>query len=371
VRETFLSLPGAAPGTEHRLAVLGFGDPAARPQVYVQGGLHADEGPGMIAARALGDRLAAAEAAGRLAGAVTVVPCANPIGLGQRVLGTGVGRFDLADGLNFNRAYPDLAAAAAPALGAALGPDPAANVAAARAALRDALGADPAVTPAARLKRMLLGLALDADVALDLHCDAEAELHLYGLTPQADALAPLAARLGARAVLLADVSGENPFDEAPSRPWVDLAARFPDRPIPLACLAATVELRGAAQVDHGLAARDADALMDWFADIGVVEGTPPPPAAPRCAPTPLAGSEPVIAPAPGLAVFAMPLGALARAGDRVADILDPVTGALTPVLAGADGVLYARAATRLVAAGDRLGKIAGADARRTGALLGP
>ena len=36
---------------------------------------------------------------------------------------------------------------------------------------------------------------------LDLHCDAEATLHLYGLTPQAGLCAELGALLGAEAVL--------------------------------------------------------------------------------------------------------------------------------------------------------------------------
>ena len=48
------------------------------------------------------------EAEGRITGEIVLVPSANPIGLAQSVLGDHVGRFNLADGINFNRGYPDL-----------------------------------------------------------------------------------------------------------------------------------------------------------------------------------------------------------------------------------------------------------------------
>jgi hypothetical protein len=103
-----ITLPGFGSGTTHALTLLTFGDPGARPHVHVQGGLHADEGPGMLAARMLADRLGRRRREGRLRGCVTVLPAANPIGLGQFVLGDHAGRFDLYDGRNFNRDYPDL-----------------------------------------------------------------------------------------------------------------------------------------------------------------------------------------------------------------------------------------------------------------------
>jgi len=52
-------------------------------------------------------------------------------------------------------------------------------VAVARAALRAACAELPAGTELQSLRRTLLGLAIDADVVLDLHCDNEALLHLY------------------------------------------------------------------------------------------------------------------------------------------------------------------------------------------------
>jgi hypothetical protein len=304
-------------------------------------------------------------------GEIVVVPVANPLGLNQRMLGAMVGRFDLADGANFNRHYPDLVETAAAAVGDRLTGDEAHNRDLIRAALAEAVAASPALTPAEHLKRTLLELAIGADVVLDLHCDSEAVMHLYTLTPQAEDFAPLAALLGCEAVLLATESGDEPFDEACSTPWLRLSERFPDRPIPLACLATTVELRGQADVSHAMAAADAEALIGFMTIRGALEGPAPevPPA--RCEPTPLAGSMPLTAPAAGIVVYRRDVGERVAAGDVVAEIVCPLTGAVTPVPAETDGVLFARAATRFAAAGKRLGKVAGRDATRAGKLLSP
>ncbi|HYF55675.1 MAG TPA: succinylglutamate desuccinylase/aspartoacylase family protein, partial [Salinarimonas sp.] len=359
MRTDTIPLGGHAPGLQAALTVHRFGTPGARPLVYVQGALHADEIPGMIAAHHLRGRLEALEAAGRVRGEIVLVPVANPLGLNQRMLGGMVGRFDLADGANFNRHYPDLVAAVAEAVGGRLTDDEAGNRDLIRAALADAVAASPATTPAEHLKRTLLGLAVTANVVLDLHCDSEAAMHLYTLTPHAEDVAPLAALLGCEAVLLATESGDEPFDEACSTPWLRLAERFPDRPVPLACLAATVELRGQADVSHELAAADAEALAAFMTIRGAIEGPAPrvPPA--RCRATPLEGSEPLIAPRAGMVVFHRDVGERVAAGDVIAEIVCPVSGDVTPVATASDGVLFARSASRFAAAGKRLGKVAG------------
>jgi predicted deacylase len=363
-------LPGA-PGVAQRLRVLRFGTPGRGPKAVIQAALHADEVPGILVAKVLREALQSLEAEGALRGEVVLLPYANPPGLGQHLLGQHHGRFDLADGQNFNRAHAELGAAAAEAVGARLGGDATANVALVRAALREAAAALPAVTPTQDLKRQLVQLAIDADLVLDLHCDAQAVLHLYALTPQADDAAELGALLGAQAVLLATDSGDSPFDEACSRPWLLLQQRFPQAALPLACFSATVELRGEADTDHALARQDAQALLAFLRRRGVLAGAPGPLPAARCVPTPLAGSEPITAPAAGVVVFHVAPGERVEAGDVVADLVDADTGAVTPLRARSAGLLYARTSTRWAMPGKRLAKIAGTSLARTGKLLSP
>jgi uncharacterized protein len=208
-------------------------------------------------------------------------------------------------------------------------------------------------------------------MVLDLHCDGEADVHLYTHTSQAAEIQPLADDLGASAILLADVSGDNPFDEAASRPWAELAERFPEKPIPKGCIAATVELRGEADVSHALAHIDAEAIVQTLGRQGHADLPRPPSRGASCAPTPLAGSEALEAPVAGLVVYAATTGRRVAEGALIAEIVDPVSGETTPVRASTTGVFYARACTRFATAGRRLGKIAGATPFRNGNLLSP
>ncbi len=145
-------------------------------------------------------------------------PLPIPSAWARSLHGDHSGRFDFYDGRNFNRDYPDLSKSAAARVEGRLGPDPAANVALIRAALAEALDEAEPQGPADTLRHSLLRLALPADVVLDLHCDGEAEVHLYTQPASLDRIEPLAAFTGARALLLADESGGHPFDEALSAP---------------------------------------------------------------------------------------------------------------------------------------------------------
>ena len=252
-----IALSPLAPGANLSLTLHRFGREGARPRVYVQAALHADEIPGMIVAHHLREQLRALEAEGRIEGEIVLVPSANPIGLAQKVLAVPVGRFDLATGTNFNRGYPNVIEAVAARIEATLTGEADTNVRLIREALLAELSAIKPENATDVLKKTLLELAIDADYVLDMHCDAEAAVHLYTHTLSSDELAPLAAFLGARAVLVADVSGDDPFDEACSRPWAELAAKFPDRPIPMACHATTLEFRGEMDVADELAGPDA------------------------------------------------------------------------------------------------------------------
>lgn len=364
-RETIV-LPAIAPGTRREITVLRFGQPGARPKAYLQAGLHADELPGMLVLHRLARRLEAAEVTGE----IVIVPVANPIGLAQHEAGYLRGRYDASSTGNYNRGYPDLVSEAAARLDGTLGADAAANVAAIRGAMAAVLAEARPVGEVDALRHALTGLALDADIVLDLHADNEALVHLYLGTPLWPGAADLAADLGARAVLLAEVSGGNPFDEALGGPWWALARRFPEAAIPPACLAATVELRSNNAVDARLAEDDAAAIERFLIRRGVIAGEAGPLPRLLCEATPLEAMQQVVAPAAGIVVYRARLGDSLRAGDVVAEIVDPL-GATVPVVARTDGLLFARHDQPYAWTGRIIGKIAGAAAlpERRGKLL--
>ena len=86
---------------------------------------------------------------GRLNGQVTVVPQANPLGIGQFRQGRILGRFHDATGHNFNRGFDQSAAMAQPS------------------------------TNVQHWQKSLVQLAASAQVVLDLHTDDEALPYLY------------------------------------------------------------------------------------------------------------------------------------------------------------------------------------------------
>ena len=363
-------LTGNTPGVSVSLQSLHYGTPGRGPKATLQAALHADEIPGLLVAHHLRERLATLEAEGRILGEVVLVPVANPIGMTQRVLQAVEGRFDLASGENFNRHYADLFDGVVKRVDGQLGADPTQNVALVRAALREGAAALPERSTLESLRRTLLGLSIDADIVLDLHCDSEAVMHLYTETSAWPQVEPLARFLGAQAALLAEVSGDHPFDEACSTIWPRLAARFgAATPIPNACVAVTVELRGEADVSHDRAALDAQALIDYLAWRGVIADAPVqlPPA--QCEPTPLAGSIPVTAPHGGVVVYLRDPGARVASGEHLADLVEPMTGVVTPLLSPVDGVLYARETRRFVPANTSVLRVAGREALRQGNLL--
>ncbi len=363
-----------SPGTQRELLSLHYGPAGTGRKAVIQASLHADEVPGLLVAHHLRRRLAGLEAEGALRGEVVLVPFANPIGLSQRVLQAFEGRFELTSGENFNRHYADLVPAAADLLEPRLRAGAEASVATVREALREACAALPVTTELESLRRVLLTLATDAEVVLDLHSDNEAVLHLYTATDLWGDIEPLARLMGSRTVLVADRSGDDPFDEACSMTWPRLAEELTKRlgrpvTLPHACVAVTVELRGEHDVDHALAAADADALLAYLAWRGLLDGAPARLPALACEPTPLAGSIPVVAPHGGVVVFLRELGDTVRRGEPLVEVVNPLDGVATVLASPTDGVFYARESRRFVPAGTRVAKVAGREAVRSGKLL--
>lgn len=363
------ALAETALGTHRELVSFHYGISGAGQKIYIQASLHADELPGMLVAHHLRSRIEALETAGKLNGEIVIVPVANPIGMAQMMMRTHLGRFDIGTGENFNRHYPTLFDGVAERVANLLTDDASSNVKQIRQAMQAVLAGQSATTEISSLRKTLLSLACDADVVLDLHCDCDAVLHLYTATPLWPQAEPLARYLGAWATLLATESGDNPFDEACSQTWWQLAEHFPQYPIPLSCLSVTVELRGMSDVSHEQANVDADAIISFLQHRGVISGTSRlmPPL--KYAATPLAGAESIATPVSGVVAFLHEPGDWVKVGEAVAEVINPITGDVHTLVSATEGVIYAQENHHFAIAGMWLVKVAGSTPFRTGKLL--
>jgi len=372
MRHQIHELIAPVPGTARQIHSFHFGPEQAESKIYIQSSLHADELPGMLVAWHLKARLAQLAAAGCLRSEIVLVPIANPAGLEQVLMDTPLGRYELESGQNFNRRFVDLSDEVGNQIEHLLGDDPQHNVQLIRNALSHALAAHTAETQLQSQRLVLQRLACDADMVLDLHCDFEAVAHLYTTPAAWSQVEPLARYIGSEANLLATDSGGQSFDECFTLVWWQLQQRFGKRfPIPMGSFSVTVELRGQGDVNHGLAALDCQAIIDYLIHFGAITGDVAPlPDLPYPA-TPLAGVEPVATPVGGLLVFSALPGEYLEAGQLIAEIIDPITDRVTPVHCQKAGLLYARSLRRMATAGMVIGHVAGSEAYRSGYLLSP
>ncbi len=359
-----INLPTISPGTQRFIEIYRYGNPTAGKKVYIQAGLHADEAPGFLVAHHLKKLLNISE----LHCEIILVPIANPIGLSQWKDDILHGRFHFSSSINFNRQHLELTENVEERIAKLLSHDTGENVSLIRKHFKKAIEETTTEDDAEFLKKQLLILAHDADIVLDLHCDNEALLHLYLGTPLWPDASDLAAYLGAEVTLLARNSGDNPFDEACSKIWWDLAAAFPGFPIPTACLSATVELRGAADTDPEIAQKDALNIIRFLQYRGFIGGLPPHVPPLKNDATPLTGVDYISATAAGIVVYLKKLGEQVREGEVVAEIVDPFSENTSeerhPVRSRTDGILFTRNTDRFAYPGRILAKIAGSSPLR-------
>ena len=360
-------LPSMSPGSGRAIAYHRFGRRGARPKAYLQAAIHANELPGAMALHHLMPMLADADRRGLVKGEVVVVPTVNPIGLAQLVGNNHLGRYDFLGRENFNRNWLDLSDAVAERLDGTLGADTQKNVEAIRAALGQALAAMKPVTELQTLRVEIMKLAADADIVLDLHCDAEAALHLF--ISRRDWPGPaqaLAADLGVAATLYNEPYPQSlTFSGVNSALWARLAERFPRARIPQACLSATVEYRGQHDVNHELGESDARNLYRFFVRQKLIIGRAGPLPRLKAQATPIGGMDVGYAPRAGMVVYHVPKGAKVRKGAPVCEVIDPADArgpkARTQVMARTDGILFSRKLDGRVAwPGAVLFRIAGA-----------
>jgi predicted deacylase len=356
-------IPASSLANARTLTEIRYGDQKAVNKAYIQAGLHADEAPGFLVMHHLINLLDSADAAGKIDGHILLVPVANPIGISQWRDERLQGRFDFFDSINFNRRHLDITVQIAKRVKNRLQDSPRENVTLIRKTAGKVLGSLAPRDEAAYLKHLLLTLAVDADVVLDLHCDDQALIHVYLGTPLWPEAADLSAQLGAEVTLLAEDSGVTPFDEACSRTWWNLAEKYPDYPIPSACLAATVELRGISDVSHARGAQDAGNIFLFLQRRGFIQGVPPEVPPLRNQATPLRGVEHIKAQAPGVVVFLKKPGDRITKGDVIAEIVNPLEevakNRITRVKSSIEGLLFSINTDRYARPDRILAKIAG------------
>ncbi len=357
-----ISLKSPSPGTTRFLTVHRYGTPGDLPKVYMQAGIHADELPGVMAIHHLIPMLDEAAEAGRIRGEIVLVAYANPIGMGQRIWGTTLGRNAFSGSGNFNRDWPHLTEAVAANLSDGLDQNVERACAQVRVAMREAAAALPRSTADEELVAILLGLAIDADTVLDIHCDRWSTKHLFADDATEDLAIGLASDLAIPATLMSDVR-DHSFEGAAGVVWRALRRVMEGADhIPSVCFSATVELRGRSDVSDVLGQEDAEGLMRFLIRRGHVTGEieerPP-----QNAPFRLDQVEVIPSPAAGMLSYRVTPGDSIEKGQVIADLINPEAEnpleGRTEIRAGTSGFLIALADMPQIGPGERVCMIAG------------
>ncbi|MEH6446739.1 MAG: succinylglutamate desuccinylase/aspartoacylase family protein [Oceanospirillaceae bacterium] len=361
-----IALKSPSPGTRRFLTVHTFESNKEGPKVYLQAALHADEWPGLLALQHLLESLIDLDKEGKLRGTIVVVPYANPIGMDQKINGTVLGRQSFSAEGNFNRHWPDLSNVVTDLMEN----KQSVSVAKIRSALLASVAQLPTHTPLNQLKATLLSLSIDADYVLDVHCDSEALVHIYGNYRHQEQLAVLAQYMRSPVILLEDEPGGSPFDAAHVLPWIAAEKNG----IAASCFSTTIELRGFADVSDELAIQDAQGLLGFLASQGVVDIEKKTIAPFMSTATNLDAVDSVMAPSSGIISWKVSVGDVVKKQQLIAEIVDIESenpqNSRTPIYSRTCGMLFARAMGKLVSEGDNVGKIAGSETLETvGGLL--
>jgi predicted deacylase len=343
-----IQLAGDVPGNSIELRVLRFeGKNEKAATAYLQSSLHGSELPGQAALHFLVPMLEKAERESRVAGNITVVPQANPIGSAQWLSHQHLGRFEYFSNVNFNRSFPLLETFDTSGL---------AQVDAPKAL-------------AERLKAQLLRLALPHEIVLDLHCDDESESYLYIHRAFLPEMYDLASALGSTAILSWDSTADAAFEEACAHPVLQLPeAQRKARAV------TTVEFRGLNDVDIETGRADAEGLYRFLVHRGVIVDPDVELKVDFSGPvTPLENVEMIRAPLGGMVLFHVDVGAEVEAGARLVTVVtvpgDP-DGDIT-LTAPQAGRILTRRSHRYTRRGDDLMKLLGtrrSDNARPGSL---
>ena len=336
MKTELITLAGDVPGNSIELRVLRFeGNDGKAASAYLQSSLHGSELPGQAALHFLIPMLEKAAREGRVAGDITVVPQANPIGSAQWQAHQHLGRFEFFSSVNFNRSFPLLETFDTSGLA----------------------GVDAPKSLAERLKAQLLRLALPHEIVLDLHCDDESESYLYIHKAFLPEMHDLASALGSTAILSWESTADAAFEEACAHPAVSLPKAERSRRA-----VTTVEFRGLNDVGIETGKSDAEGLYRFLVHRGVIldEGVKLDVDF-RGPVTPLENVEMIRAPQGGMILFHVDIGAEVEPGEKLVTIVtipgDPA-GDIT-LTAPQAGRILPRRSHRYTRRGDDLLKLLG------------
>lgn len=372
---TRVALPSPGVGSERYITLHRYGNRGATPKAYIQASIHADEVPAMMAVHHLLQRLEQADQENRIAGEIVVVPYANPIGLGQIVNGTHLGRYELSGEGNFNRNWPDLFESVVEEIDGHLTADAETNAGLVRGAMQSAIENMKRESQMDGLRQALAREAVRADIVLDVHCDNEALMHLYVVPELWPNASDLADYLDVAVMITAAPSGGDPFDEVWSSLWSRLAERFPDHPIPHGGFSATIELRGEGDVSDSLGTKDGQALFDFLQHRGLILGEAPPPPKRAMQVSTWNAVDIVVSPGSGVLAYQVALGDRVEPGQVIAELIDPAAEdplkARQVIKCRGGGVVFTRRHDKYVLPGAAVAKVAGDEAlsHRVGKLM--
>lgn len=358
IKKRNVLLPSMTPGTSRTVSVLSFGKTGARPKVYMQAAIHANEMPGTMAIHHLMPLLAEADKKGLIKGEIILVPTVNPIGQSQLIGNSHAGRYNQLSNENFNRNWIDVSEGVAEKVWKKIGTDAQANVKMIRKAALETLNAMKPANELQTLRVEMQKLSTDADYVLDLHCDIYAALHLFtanndwlkgpkGPLGNQGAIQALAADLSADATLFNDPYPSTlTFSGVNSALWARLQDKFPHAAIPQACMSVTVEMRSQHDVSDALGKSDAQNLYRWLVRQGVVAGKAAPLKKMKTAAAPISGMDVGYSTGTGFLVFHVKPGAKIKKGQAICDVIDPANPngpkARTTYKSATDGVLFSR-----------------------------
>mmetsp|Transcript_8432 Transcript_8432/g.12560 ORF Transcript_8432/g.12560 Transcript_8432/m.12560 type:complete len:210 (-) Transcript_8432:52-681(-) len=194
-------------------------------------------------------------------------------------------------------------------------------------------------------------------------------MHMYTHDRLWPKMADLASEIGAHCSLLAPYSGGDPFDEACSCLWAALQDGFPSHPLPMACEAATIELRGESDVYDPLAEGDAQALLRFLVGRGYlssqaltllpVRDSAGPGVVPKA--VPLSGVDMIEASVCGVLAWRVKAGDVVTEGQLLGEIVnieDP-DAPRVPIITRTAGIVFGVRRHKLARPGEICIKVAG------------